>query len=105
MNSSLLDQKQFEDHSPRLDQRRRHGPYHHVVRRRRRTRRRELARRPLHFNEADAAGPEGVEFVVVAQGRHPRARGLGRIEDGRAHGHFNFFSVNRYCNVWHSFYL
>ena len=97
----MFDQEQFKDHPARFDQGRRHGPYDHVVRRRRRTRRGELTRRPLHFNEADAAGPEGVKLVVMAQGRHPSARGLGRIEDGRAHGQFNFFPVNRYCNVWH----
>ena len=90
----VFDEQELEDHPPRLDERRGAGPHHHVVDRRRGARRRELARRSLQLHEADPAGPEGMELIVVAEGRDAGARRLRGVEDRGPGFHFYGFSVN-----------
>src|SRR5512143_456400 len=97
----VLDQKQLEHHPPRLDQRRRRGPNDHVVRCWCCARWRELARRTLDLNEADAACAEWMELVVMTQYRYPRAGRVCRFEDSRSERDLDLFSVNRYRYFLH----
>ena len=101
----MLDQQEFEHHPPRLNERRACGSDDHIISGRRGAGRRELAGCSLHLNQADPAGAEGMQFIVLAQGRNPRSGRVSSVQDGGPVRHLDLLSINRYRHFQHSFYL
>ena len=77
-------------------ERRRVRRHHHAIRQRRGAGR-YRPRRSLHLDEAQAAGADGIESIVVAEVRDVGARASQPIEDGRPLPELSRLAVQNYA--------